>query len=142
MYLISLQLLLKMNYKLQSYLSDLPIYKKAQDIILLSRSISTYLNQDLCGLNPDGTEDAHIYFSGDIVQQSTNLAPAIANVELERHSENKYKHLEALDRLTFLLYKNCLRLEKANSNGKDFLPILRSELRKFKTMKRHWMMTF
>ena len=131
-----------MNYNLPSYLSDLPIYKKAQDIILISRSISTYLNQDLCGLHSDGTEDSHIYFSGDIVQQSSSLAPAILNVELERHSENKYKHLESLDRLTALLYKNCIRLEKANSNGKDFLPILKSELRKFRKIKRHWMMTF
>lgn len=130
-----------MNYNLHSYLSDLPIYKKAQDIILISRSISTYLNQDLCGLKTDGTEDENIYFSGDIVQQSNSLAPTILNIELERHSENKYKHIEALDRLTYLLYKNCIRLENANSNGKDYLPLLKSELRKFKKMKRHWMMT-
>ena len=62
-----------MNYNLPSHLSDLPIYKKAMDIIMLSRSISTYLNQDLSYINADGTEDSNIYFSGDIVQQSTNL---------------------------------------------------------------------
>ena len=57
-----------MSYHLPSHLSDLPIYQKAMDIIVLSRSISTYLNQDLAYLNADGTEDNHIYFSGDILE--------------------------------------------------------------------------
>lgn len=111
------------------------------DIIVLSRSISTYLNQDLAYLNADGTEDNDIYFSGDIVQQSTSLAPEIINAELEKCSHKKNRHLESLDRLTTRLYTNCRRLEKSNSNGKDYLPILRGELRKFRKLQRHWMMT-
>ncbi|PTM04557.1 MAG: hypothetical protein DA407_12935 [Bacteroidetes bacterium] len=130
-----------MNYNLPSHLSDLPIYQKAMDIIMLSRSISTYLNQDLSYLNADGTEDSNIYFSGDIVQQSTNLAPEIINAERERYSDKKHKHLESLDRLTHRLYNNCERLEHSNSNGRDYLPILRGELRKFRRLQRSWMMT-
>jgi len=130
-----------MNYNLPSHLSDLPIYQKAMDIIMLSRSISTYLTQDLSYLNADGTEDRNIYFSGDIVQQSTNLAPEIINAERERYSDKKHKHLESLDRLTHRLYNNCERLEHSNSNGRDYLPILRGELRKFRRLQRSWMMT-
>ena len=130
-----------MNYNIPSHLSDLPIYQKAMDIIMLSRSISTYLSQDLSYLNPDGTEDSHIYFSGDIVQQSTNLTPEIINAERERYSDKKHKHLESLDLLTRRLYKNCKRLEHSNSNGRDYLPILRAELRKFRKLQRSWMLT-
>ncbi len=130
-----------MNYHLPSHLSDLPIYKKAMDIIMLSRSISTYLNHDLGYLRADGTEDNDIYFSGDIVQQSTNLAPEIINAERERCSDKKHKHFESLDRLTHRLYNNCKRLERSNSNGRDYLPMLRYELRKFKKLQHHWMMT-
>lgn len=130
-----------MNYNLPSHLSDLPIYKKALDIIILSRSISTYISQDLSYLNPDGSEDSNIYFTGDIIQQSTNLAPEIINAERERYSEKKHKHLESLDLLTTRLYSNCRRLERANSNGKDYLPMLRYELRKFRKLQRSWMMT-
>ncbi|AUP81001.1 hypothetical protein [Flavivirga eckloniae] len=122
-------------------LSELPIYKKAVEIIRLSQSISTYLNHDLSVLKSDGTEDTNIYFSGDIVQQSVSLAPEILNAELERGSEKKYKHIASLKRLTNLLYKNSYRLERSNSNGKDFLPILRSELKKFKKLQRSWMLT-
>jgi hypothetical protein len=124
-----------------SNLSDLPIYKKAIEIFALSQSISMYLNHDLSALKSDGSEDTNIYFSGDIVQQSVSLAPEILNAELERFSEKKYKHLASLRRLTNMLYKNSYRLEYSNSNGKDFLPILRSELKKFRQLQRSWMLT-
>ena len=131
----------KMYYQIPSHLSELPIYQKAMDIIILSRSISTYLNQDLSYLKPDGSEDSNIYFLGDIVQQSVSLAPEIVSAELERYSDKKHKHIASLERLTNLLYKNCKRLERSNSNGKDYLPILRSELRKFRRLQHTWMLT-
>ncbi|MBA6152984.1 hypothetical protein [Gelidibacter maritimus] len=130
-----------MSNPIPSHLPEMPLYKKAIEIIILSRSISTYLNQDLAYLKPDGSEDTDIYFSGDIVQQSTSLAPEIVNAEMERHSDKKYKHIAALERLTNLLYKNCKRLEKTHSNGRDYLPILRGELRKFRRLQRSWMLT-
>ncbi|ALJ04441.1 hypothetical protein APS56_04490 [Pseudalgibacter alginicilyticus] len=122
-------------------LSELPIYKKAIEIFALSQNISTYLNHDLSDLKEDGSENPHIYFSGDIVQQSVSLAPEILNAERQRYSERKYKHIASLKRLTNMLYKNSYRLERSNSNGKDFLPILRTELKKFKKLQRSWLLT-
>ena len=124
-----------------SNLSELPVYKKAIEILSLSQRISMYLNHDLSGLKADGTEDANIYFSGDIIQQSVSLVPEIINAELERYSERKHKHIASLRRLTNMLYTNSYRLEKSDSNGKDFLPILRSELKKFKKLQRSWLLT-
>ncbi|GGG56869.1 hypothetical protein GCM10010976_29610 [Bizionia arctica] len=126
---------------MSSHLSHSPIYQKAIEIIILSRSISSYLNQDLAYLRLDGTEDSNIYFSGDIVQQSSSLAPEIEKAELERYSDKKYKHIASVKRLTNLLYKNCSRLEKSNSNGKDYLPILRNELKKFRKLQHTWSLT-
>ncbi|WP_232459784.1 MULTISPECIES: hypothetical protein [unclassified Winogradskyella] len=130
-----------MNYSLPSHLSNIPLYQKAMDIFILSRSISTYLNDDLCLLDIDGKENSDIYFTGDIIQQSQSLAPEIINAELERFSDKKNKHIESLDRLTQRLYNNCKRLESSKSNGKDYLPILRNELKKFKKLQRTWMLT-
>lgn len=130
-----------MNYTIPSHLSELPIYQKAMDILVLSRSISTYLNQDLSYLKPDGSEDTDIYFSGDIVQQSESLAPEIVRAEAERHSEKKHKHIASLERLIHRLNLNCNRLQHCNSNGRDYLPILQNELKKFKRLQRSWMMT-
>lgn len=124
-----------------SYLPEIPIYKKALEIFSLSRKISSYLNYDLSILTYDGKEDKHIYFSGDIVQQSKSLAPEIIKAETERFTEKKHKHVASVKRLTNLLYKNCKRLEESNSNGKDFLPILRKELKKFSKLQRSWTLT-
>jgi hypothetical protein len=124
-----------------SNLYYLPIYQKAMEIMTLSRSISTYLNQDLSSLLQDGSENSHVYFSGDIVQQSVSLAPEIVKAEQERYSDKKYKHIASVKRLTALLNKNIKRLEQCNSNGKDYLPLLRSELKKFKKLQHTWMLT-
>jgi hypothetical protein len=124
-----------------SNLYYLPIYQKAMEIMTLSRSISTYLNQDLSSLLQDGSENSHVYFSGDIVQQSVSLAPEIVKAERERYSDKKYKHIASVKRLTALLNKNIKRLEQCNSNGKDYLPLLRSELKKFKKLQHTWMLT-
>lgn len=131
-----------MSSKNLSNLSDLPIYQKALEIFVLSQNISVYLSNDLIDLKNDGTEDSNIYFTGDIVQQSISLGPEIINAELERHSEKKQKHLASIKQLTNKLYRNSYRLERSNSNGKDFLPILRSELKKFKKLQRSWMLSF
>lgn len=130
-----------MLHKNPSHLYHSPIYKKAMDIITLSRSISTYINQDLMYLKPDGSEDTNIYFSGDIVQQSVSLTPEIENAERERFSDKKHKHIASLERLTSRLYKNCKRLEHSNSNGRDYLPILKNELKNFRRLQRSWMLT-
>ncbi|WP_053992149.1 hypothetical protein [Mangrovimonas sp. TPBH4] len=126
---------------LPHHFSELPVYQKAIDIIILSRSISTYLNQDLNYLREDGTEDHHIYFTGDLVQQSASLAPEIVKAEMERYSERRHKHIAALRRMTNRLYRNCRRLEKCNSNGKDYIPLLRRELKTFKRLQHSWMLT-
>ena len=129
-----------MNYNIPLHLFSMPIYKKALDIITLSRSISTYLNYDLAHLTQDGKEQNDIYFSGDIIQQSICLAPEIINAQLERFSDKKHKHLESLDQLTYKLYNNCKRLERI-SNGRDYLRVLKKELKKFKQLQRRWVLT-
>ena len=121
--------------------SQSALYKKAMDIFKLSRNISTYLVYDLAHLQNSCQEDEHIYFTGDIVQQSVSLAPEILKAESEPFSEEKHKYAATVIRLSNSLYKNCERLERVDSNGKDFLPMLRTELKKFRKLQRVWMLT-
>ncbi len=117
------------------------IYKKAMEIFSLARNISHYLNHDLSQLQRNGMENPNIYFSGDIVQQSVSLGPQILKAESQPFSEEKYKYAASVMRLSNLLYKNCERLERVNSNGKDFLPLLRKELKKFRKLQHTWQLT-
>lgn len=118
-----------------------PFYKKAEEIFTLSRQIATVFIDDLSHLKEDGHEDPDIYFTGDIVQQSVSLAPEILNAESKPFFEEKHKHVKLVSQLTNLLDKSCVRLENSASNGKDFLPILRRELKKFKKLQHTWMLT-
>lgn len=127
--------------QIPSHLPELPIYQKAIDISHLSHNISIYLRDDLSHLDSDGKENKNIYFSGDIVQQSVSLAPEIIRAELETYSHKKHKHLSTLKTLTNRLYKNCSRLEKSSSNGKDYILVLRKELKSFKKLQRSWALT-
>ena len=121
---------------------DLPIYRKAIEIRTLSLSVSHYLRDDLNKLKEDGSEDQDIYFSGDIVQQSSALGSEILNAEKnKKHSVKKYYHIDALYRLTRLLYKNSKRLENSNSKGRDYLKVLQRELKVFNSLQRKWMLT-
>lgn len=113
------------------------IYHKALEIFSLARNISGYISHDLSSIR-NGSEDPNIYFSGDIVQQSVSLGPQILKAENQPFSEEKHKYAASVMRLSNLLYKNCERLEKANSNGKDFLPLLRRELKKFRKLQHAW----
>ncbi|MDP2686574.1 MAG: hypothetical protein Q8O62_05095 [Aequorivita sp.] len=117
------------------------IYKKAMEIFTLSRHISFYLSHDLAYLQRNGKENKYIYFTGDIVQQSVSLAPQILKAESQFFSEEKHKYAASVMRLANLLYKNCERLEKVSSNGKDFLPLLRKEIKKFRKLQYTWRMT-
>lgn len=130
-----------MNSKLNNSLPLSPLHKKAQEIFTLSSHISKYLAQDLATSNSNGYEDPNIYFTGDIVQQSISLAPEIEKAESKIFSEERHEHVLSLSHLTNLLYKNCERLEKTSSNGKEFLPLLRNELKKFKKLQHTWMLT-
>lgn len=118
-----------------------PLYRQAIEILNISRHISHYLVQDLAVLKQNGKEDQDIYFSGDIVQQSISLVPNILRAESEPFAEEKHKYAASVSRLTNLLYKNCERLELSNSNGREFLRILRFELKKFRKLQRIWKLT-
>ena len=65
--------------------SQIEFYKifftKAEEIYLLSKKISDYLSADLSGLKSNGLESPNIYFSGDIVQQSSSLSKEIIKLQ-------------------------------------------------------------
>ena len=130
-----------MNYFTPDNKHISPIHKKAIEIFTLSSKISNYLVPDLASLQSDGSEDPNIYFTGDIIQQSNSLVPEIVQAESKYFSEERHQHLVSISHLTNVLDKNCDRLERINSNGKEFLPLLRNELKKFRKLQHSWMLT-
>ncbi len=111
------------------------------EIFHLARHISSYIVYDLAPLQRSGIEDPNIYFSGDIVQQSVSLGPEILKAENQSFQDEKHKYATSVMNLSNQLYRNCQRLQRTNSNGKDFLPILLQELKKFRKLQNTWRLT-
>ena len=117
------------------------LYSKAREIMQISRHISDYLLPDVAVLNEQGHEDKSVYFTGDIIRYSNSLIPNIIKAENEFFQDTRTQYISAITNLTERLYNNCERLEMANSNGKEFVRILRKEIHKFKKLQRVWKLT-
>lgn len=114
------------------------LYFKAQEIRQLSKRISEYLVPDLASLSENGSDNKYVYFAGDIIRHSNSLLFNISKAEEEHFQESRMKYVASVNHLADRLYKNCENLEKVNSNGRDFLKILRYELNKFRKLHRVW----
>src|SRR5690625_7954719 len=90
--------------------SKSPNYNKALEILSLSKNISQYLNYEMSTLKHDGHEHPAIYLTGDIILHSNFLGDFILDAEKEVLSENRDKHLTAIEKLTYSLHKNYERL--------------------------------
>ena len=121
--------------------SNSAIYRKAQEILCLTRLISNYLSQDMAYLQRNGKENSHIYFTGDIIQQSLSLGPQILKAESQMFQDEKHRYADRVISLSNRLYKNCRRLERINSNGRDFIPLLLKEIRRFRKLQQTWQLT-
>ncbi|GAA4315927.1 hypothetical protein [Christiangramia aestuarii] len=117
------------------------LYFKAQEIMKISRRISDYLTPDLASLNENGSESRYVYFTGDIIRQSQSLIWNISKAENEFFQDSRSRYISSVSKLTDRLFRNCENLEYANSDGKEFLPILRKELLKFRKLQRTWRLT-
>ncbi|SDS04646.1 hypothetical protein [Gramella sp. MAR_2010_147] len=117
------------------------LYIKAKEIMQISRHISDYLVPDLAVLNEQGKEDKYVYFTGDIIRQSNSLIPNIVKAENEFFQEARMQYINAVGNLTDRLYRNCEKLEITNSNGREFVRILRKEIQKFRKLQRIWKLT-
>ncbi|TYP70921.1 hypothetical protein [Aquimarina intermedia] len=121
--------------------SHTKLYKQAHDILHLSRQIALYLTPDFVALESDGSENPHVYYTGDIIKHSNGLYPEILKAENQPFQEDRVKSANALSKLIQRLTFACERLEKSSSNGRDFIILLRKEIKKFRRLQRNWMTT-
>jgi len=117
------------------------LYTKAREIMHISKHISDYLLPDLAMLNENGHEDKSIYFTGDIIRQSNSLIPNIIKAENEFFQEARTQYILAIGHLTDRLSRNCEKLEFSNSNGREFVKLLRKEIQKFRKLQHIWKLT-
>lgn len=117
------------------------IHDKSNEILSLARNISNYLQYDLRDLECCGKENSHIYLTGDIIQQSFSLRSHLLKAEEKFFQDEKYHHAISVLNLSNRLYRNCKKLQSAKSNGKDYLPVILKEIKRFRKLLRRWLLT-
>lgn len=113
---------------------------KALEIKNISRIIADYVVDELSA-STDNSKSKTLYYSGDIVQQSIIISEEIIKAEKSIFSEKKYFHACTIEWLISRLLITCKRIESSCSKSKDFIKILKKEVKKFKLLQNYWMLT-
>jgi len=116
-----------------------PLYYKSLEIFQLAQHISNYLSDDLSPLKSNGEENQEVYLTGDIVQQSFSIGPHILKAEKQPFQDEKHRHVISALLLSNKLYRSCKKLEHVNSNGKEYLPIILKEIKRFRKSLHQWL---
>ncbi|MCX2678460.1 hypothetical protein OOZ15_00765 [Galbibacter sp. EGI 63066] len=133
---------MKKNY--QSYrhkkrnVSKSPIYRKAIHIFKLSRQISNYLRGDKSILELNRSSFVADQFSDKLIMASLGLAPKIAIAESTADPAVKMQSVSSLEKTTAALLHYCEKLELNHEHGKEFLELLRKEVKKFGQLQSRW----
>ncbi len=105
------------------------IYKKSLDIFKLSRRIASYItdDKDMISMYRSGCRSDN--YADNLVMNAFRLVPKIVEAENQEDYSLKIKYVKSLRYYIDLVYKNCLQLENTRIQGKDFVRMLRNELK-------------
>ena len=119
-------------------LNQLVIYKKSIDIFKLSRRVAAYItdDKDLISMYRSGSRSDN--YADNLVLNAFRLVPKIVETEGQQNADLKLKYAKSLRYYIDLLYKNCLQLENTKIQGKEFVKLLRTELKTFRKIHRHY----
>ena len=116
----------------QHNLSQLYIYQKAIDIFKLSRQVAAYITDDKDVISMYRSGKKADNYADNLVMNAFRLVPKIAETEEQENPGTKLKYAKSLRYFIDRLYQDCLKLESAKINGRDFVRMLRRELKHFK----------
>ncbi len=119
-------------------LKSVPIYKKALELCLMSREIASYVsfNKDLLKLYQSQS-------LRDIIAEAL-LTDAILIPQQIAHAEFSQSHSERMKSASFIniMIRNinsyCTGLEKDGVREKEYLNLLRKEIKSFRASFRKW----
>lgn len=119
-------------------LTHLVLYKKSLDIFKLSRQVASYItdDKDMISMYRSGSKSDN--YADNLVLNAFRLVPKVAEAEAEENSGIKLKYARSLRYYIDRIYKSCLQLENSKVHGKEFVVMLRKELRSLKKIHKKY----
>ena len=117
-------------------LNHLSIYQKSLDIFNLSRRLASYITNDKSVLSMYTSPKRSDRYADSLVMNSLGLVPRIMETETEENPGLKLKYAKSLRFFIDVMYQDCVKLERTKINGKDFVRMLRKELKSLQKIHR------
>lgn len=110
-------------------INQLVIYKKSIDIFKLSREVASYItdDKDMISMYRSGNKSDN--YADNLVMNAFRLVPKVVETETQESPTIKLKYAKSLRYFIDRLYQDCLNLESSKIQGKDFVRMLRKELK-------------
>ncbi len=122
----------------EQHLNQLVIYQKSLDIFKLARRIASYITNDKAMLSMYLSVNKIDKYADNLVMNAFGLVPKIVETECQENPYLKLKYAKSLRYFIDGLYQNCLQLEGTKIQGKDFVRLLRKELRHLRKIHKHY----
>lgn len=125
------------NSEIQN-LNHLMIYRKSLYIFKLVRRITSYITNDKDILAMYMSDKRSDRYADNLLMNALGLVPKIVETECQENPGLKLKYAVSLRYFIDGLYQNCLQLENTKIQGKDFVRLLRKELRLLRKIHKHY----
>lgn len=112
------------------------IYKKSITIFKLSRSVASYITDDKDVVSMYRSGDKSDNYADNLVMNAFRLVPKVVETETQESPSVKLKYAKSLRYFIDRLYQDCLHLEHSKIQGKDFVIMLRKELKSLRKIHR------
>lgn len=119
-------------------LKQLPIYKKALDLCVVSREIASYvsLNKDLLKLYQSNS--LRDVIADSLLTDAILIPQKIVQVEFSKCNSERLYNLSFINIMLRNINSYCLGLEKDGVKEKEYLDLLRIEIRSFRKHYKKW----
>lgn len=112
------------------------IYQKSLDVFKLSRSVASYVTDDKDIISMYRSGNASDNYADNLVMNAYRLVPKVVETETQESPITKLKYAKSLRYFIDVLYQDCLHLESSRIQGKDFVRMLRNELKSLQKIHR------
>ena len=119
-------------------IANLPVYRKAVDLRTMSREIASFVthNKDLLSLS--GSNSLRDHIADSLLTDAILIPQQIAEAERSNSYATRRRIVNFINVMTRNLNMYCTGLEKDGVREREYLDLLRGELKSFRRSFKKW----
>ncbi len=130
------------NFKSDEEIYAMPIYKKASEILELSRKIGTLVSKDDLEDEDEFTGNLLEQYATSIINNALIIPAKIAGAEGGDLFDIRMENATLIRMAAKDILNGCTGLQLCGYKNDDFLQLLRDEIEAFRILFAHWVQSF